>query len=405
MANITQTLANTSGFIPQAWATEALDVLRNMIAVTKTVARDTNFEEAGWKGKSLTIPYPGTFSAIDKTPGSIATVQTPTGGSSVTLTLTSHKTVDFILEDVPFSEASSGVAMMQAYGQGAGVALAEQIETDLVTALSNGSLNVTGTAGTDLVKGPFFTARKLLNDAKAPASNRAFVMSTKDAASLLQDSTMQNYFAFNGNAQNDWQEGQIGRFAGFDVYESQFIAANAASNAIQTVAITGGVTGGTFTLTYGAQTTSALAWNATAATIGAALNVLTSLGAGFAAVTGTLVSGYTVYLVPNLVGTPTSITATATGLTGGTPVITVAQGVVNSRNLAYHKNALMVAFRQFQMPTTAGVEVAYATDPISGITLRVQMQIKPEYRGVYVAYDVLYGYTNLRSNQGVVVVS
>ena len=36
---------------------------------------------------------------------------------------------------------------------------------------------------------------------------------------------------------------------------------------VQTVTITGGPTGGTFTLTWGGQTTAAIAYNATAATV------------------------------------------------------------------------------------------------------------------------------------------
>lgn len=407
MANITKTLADTAGFIPQAWATEALNVLRQNVAVVKTIARDTDFESPGWKGKSLTVPYPGVFSASDKTAGSVATVSTPTGGSSVTLNLTAHKTVDFILEDVPFNEATAGISMMSSYGEAAGIALAEQIETDLLAAMVNGSGGgLVGTVGTDLTKTQFFSARKALQDNKAPRAGRAFVMSTKDAASLLQDSTMQNYFAFNANARDDWQEGMIGRFAGFDLYESQFVGTNAAGHALQTITLSGGITGGTFTITYEAQTTSALAYNASAATVQAALAALSTLGS---TVTVDGAGGnngvYYIYIPNNLDSTPSAFTVNVGSLTGGTPAATIADAPINYRNVAYHKNALMVAFRQLQTPVTAGVEVAYASDPDTGVTLRILMQYQPTYRGVYVAYDVLYGYVNLRPSQGVIVIS
>jgi hypothetical protein len=49
-------------------------------------------------------------------------------------------------------------------------------------------------------------------------------------------------------------------------------------NEIQTISITGAPTGGTFTLTFGGQTTSALAYNASAATIQSALSALSSIG-------------------------------------------------------------------------------------------------------------------------------
>jgi hypothetical protein len=58
--------------------------------------------------------------------------------------------------------------------------------------------------------------------------------------------------------------------------------ANAGTNTdeIQTLTITGTPTGGTFTLTFGGQTTAAIAYNATAAQAAAALQLLTSIGSG-----------------------------------------------------------------------------------------------------------------------------
>jgi hypothetical protein len=60
----------------------------------------------------------------------------------------------------------------------------------------------------------------------------------------------------------------------------------AASTAVQTVAITGHPTGGTFTLSYAGQTTAAIARNATAATVAARLRALSSIGFGNVTVTG-----------------------------------------------------------------------------------------------------------------------
>ncbi len=54
----------------------------------------------------------------------------------------------------------------------------------------------------------------------------------------------------------------------------------------QTVTITGGPTGGTFTLTLAGQTTAAIAYNATAAAVQTALNALPNINAGDVTVTG-----------------------------------------------------------------------------------------------------------------------
>lgn len=55
---------------------------------------------------------------------------------------------------------------------------------------------------------------------------------------------------------------------------------------VQSIAITGGPTGGTFTITYSGQTTAAIVYNATAAQVQTALTALSNLGAGQVTCTG-----------------------------------------------------------------------------------------------------------------------
>jgi hypothetical protein len=90
---------------------------------------------------------------------------------------------------------------------------------------------------------------------------------------------------------------------------------------VQTVTISGSPTGGTFTLTlpavgdYDAQTTAALAYNASAATVQAALEALSRIGIGNVAV-GLSGAVYTVTFQPR-VGDVPQLTST-NALTGGT---------------------------------------------------------------------------------------
>lgn len=97
---------------------------------------------------------------------------------------------------------------------------------------------------------------------------------------------------------------------------------------VQTVKLTGNPTGGTFTLTVGAQTTSAIAYNATPAAVQAALAALSSVGANNVLVTGTLLTdanGFDVAWVGTKAGTTANLTTAAT-LTGGTsPNSTITQ--------------------------------------------------------------------------------
>lgn len=103
------------------------------------------------------------------------------------------------------------------------------------------------------------------------------------------------------------------------------------SNEVQTVAITGTPTGGTFTLSFAGQTTGTIAYNAAASAVASALAALTVVGgsANVAATGGPLPgSSVTVTFQGALAGQDVpQMTGSATGLTGGTtPAVTVTTG-------------------------------------------------------------------------------
>jgi hypothetical protein len=98
----------------------------------------------------------------------------------------------------------------------------------------------------------------------------------------------------------------------------------------QVVTITGSPTGGTFTLTYGGQTTAAIAYNATPDAVQTALTALSSIGSGNAAVSGNAGGPWTVVLYGGLAQTAFTY---ASSLSGGTsPGVTVTQTIVFSDN-------------------------------------------------------------------------
>lgn len=96
-------------------------------------------------------------------------------------------------------------------------------------------------------------------------------------------------------------------------------AAVAAVNEQQTVTLNGSPTGGTYTLTYSGQTTSGVAYNASAGTVEAALEALSNIGVGDVAVTGSAGGPWTVTFQGALAATNvTQMTANGASLTGGT---------------------------------------------------------------------------------------
>lgn len=98
---------------------------------------------------------------------------------------------------------------------------------------------------------------------------------------------------------------------------------NITGNAVYTLSIIG-ATAGTFTLTYSAQTTAVINWNATAADVEAALKALNNIGDSDVIVTGgPLPSVNCVIRFTGALGGQTiTLTGTFTGLTGGTNSVT-----------------------------------------------------------------------------------
>ena len=97
----------------------------------------------------------------------------------------------------------------------------------------------------------------------------------------------------------------------------------------QTMTITGSPTGGTFTLAYQGETTSALNHNSSAATVQSALEALSSIGSGNVSCSGGDLPGTAVVVTfqGTLENTDTDpLMADGSGLTGGTsPAVTVEE--------------------------------------------------------------------------------
>jgi hypothetical protein len=95
---------------------------------------------------------------------------------------------------------------------------------------------------------------------------------------------------------------------------------------VQRATITGAPTGGTFTLTFSGQTTTAIPYNATAATVQTALEALSNLAPGDVTVTGGPGPGtpYDITFGGAYAGTDvTAMTATGSFTGGTTPAITI----------------------------------------------------------------------------------
>jgi hypothetical protein len=134
----------------------------------------------------------------------------------------------------------------------------------------------------------------------------------------------------------------------------------------------GTISGGTFTITYSAQTTAAIAWDATAAQVQAALEALSNVAPGDVAVSGgpIVTAPFILTWRGNLLGNITQPTADATSLTGSTPGITVATDTGGTTYVGaavhtfYPSDASSLPFLSIEERIGAGLEVFHYTDAV-----------------------------------------
>lgn len=206
-------------FIPEIWANEALEVLRSNIVMAPLVTKDSDLATFQ-VGSTLHVPYPGTLVAHDKVEGSPVTKQTPKS-TDTTVKLSHHKEVTIEIED--YVRAQAQPILMQSYIRAQVVALAEQIESDIIATYSmfSGSL---GTAGTDLSSATLRAVNKKFTDNKIAEGDRHLLMSTKDEEALQGDPTLQTFFAYNDANRGDISNPTInGRIYGLQLHVSQLV--------------------------------------------------------------------------------------------------------------------------------------------------------------------------------------
>lgn len=216
MANITVTEA--SAFIPEVWAASALGALKANTVMARLINRNYSAAIANF-GDIVNVPKRGALSVNDKAANTQITLQTPSGSTSQ-VTLNKYKEVSFLVEDV--AAAQSNQDIIDGYVSDGMKALAEQIDSDILALYSGFSTTPidarTGSGG--IVVASITEARRLLNSAKAPLSDRHIVWhedAEKELLSLGQFTNAQ-YDPSNANA---LQEASLGRKYGFNHYMDQ----------------------------------------------------------------------------------------------------------------------------------------------------------------------------------------
>ncbi len=138
---------------------------------------------------------------------------------------------------------------------------------------------------------------------------------------------------------------------------------------VQTLTPSGTISGGTFTITLGGQTTAPIAYNATAAVVQAALEALPNVVPGDVLAAGGPANSVAITLTffGNLIGDAPAVSVSSASLTGSTPVITPSTttpgvaGAADGRQTTSNIVGLLDTFLPWQL-TEGDREVAVCYD-------------------------------------------
>src|ERR1700689_4400533 len=161
------TSANIANAIVKLVAADALPALMGNLVMGNLVNRDYEATLAR-AGDTVNVPIPPTLVANNIAEGSTVTLQNPDLGNAQII-LNTHAEATFQVPDV--TKVLAVPDLLKLYLQPAVVALAESIESNLLSLYASFSSNApVGTAGSPITEATVDTAETALFAAKVPAS-------------------------------------------------------------------------------------------------------------------------------------------------------------------------------------------------------------------------------------------
>lgn len=213
------TSANVAQAILDRIADEVQPALQGSFVMGNLVRRDFDAELKD-AGDTVNVPISPGMTANDLSEGGSVQTQNPSPGSAE-IVLDRHKEASFQIPDV--TKAIAFPDLLKLYMEPAVVAIAEQIETDLLsqyTALTMTS--AVGTSNTDLTETVVDDAETALFAAKVPVSAQKYMVVSGSAYSALRQISRFSEESTVGTPQAIIS-GNVGRIKDFMVFRSQYV--------------------------------------------------------------------------------------------------------------------------------------------------------------------------------------
>jgi hypothetical protein len=216
------TSANVANAIVKLVAADALPALMGNLVMGNLVNRDYEATLAQ-AGDTVNVPIPPTLVANNIAEGSTVTLQNPNLGNAQ-IVLSTHAEATFQIPDV--TKVLAVPDLLKLYMQPAVVALAERIESDLLSTYAAFSSNAAvGIGGTPITESTVDSAETALFAAKVPASAAKYLVVDPATYSTLRQ--IPRFSEFNSAGEAGLRalvDGAVGKMKDFYIFRSQFVS-------------------------------------------------------------------------------------------------------------------------------------------------------------------------------------
>jgi hypothetical protein len=216
------TSSNVANAIVKLVAVDALPALMGNLVMGNLVNRD--FEPTlAQAGDTVNVPIPPTLVANNLAEGLTVQTQNPNLGNAQ-IVLNTHAEATFQVPDV--TKVLAVPDLLKLYMQPAMVALAEKIETDLLTLAASFTANSpVGTPGSAITEAVVDAAETALFQAKVPASEPKYLVVDANTYSQLRQIPRFSEYQTAGDAGlRSIVDGSVGKIKDFFVFRSQFVS-------------------------------------------------------------------------------------------------------------------------------------------------------------------------------------
>ncbi|HYL37180.1 MAG TPA: P22 phage major capsid protein family protein [Bryobacteraceae bacterium] len=215
------TSANVANAIVKLVAVDALPALVSNLVMGNLVNRD--YEPIlAHAGDTINVPIPPTLVANNIVEAGTVQTQNPSLGNAQ-IVLNTHAEATFQIPDV--TKVIAVPDLLKLYMQPAVVAIAERIETDILSLYSQFTANAAiGTGGMALTEASIDSAETALFQAKVPASaGKYLVVDPGTYSQLRQIPRFSEYYTAGDAGLRALVDGAVGKIKDFFVFRSQLV--------------------------------------------------------------------------------------------------------------------------------------------------------------------------------------